>query len=90
VVSLIQPVVWLAFMGNMMRGLTSNPVTARALGTENYLAFMTPGIILMTVLFGGVFGGVSIVWDRRIGYLEKLLAAPISRARSPSGRCWPR
>ncbi|MCR4403694.1 MAG: ABC transporter permease [Candidatus Acetothermia bacterium] len=86
VVSLIQPVVWLAFMGNMMRGLTSNPVTAKALGTENYLAFMTPGIILMTVLFGGVFGGVSIVWDRRIGYLEKLLAAPISRGAIPFGK----
>ena len=47
---------------------------------------MTPGIILMTVLFGGVFAGMSIVWDRRIGYLEKLLAAPISRAAIPLGK----
>jgi len=86
VVTLIQPVIWLAFMGNMMRGMTSNPLMARTLGTDNYLAFMTPGIILMTVLFSGVFGGVSIVWDRRIGYLEKLLAAPISRGAIPFGK----
>jgi len=47
---------------------------------------MTPGIILITVLFGGVFAGMSIVWDRRIGYLEKLLAASISRAAIPFGK----
>lgn len=86
VVTLVQPVIWLAFMGNMMRGMTDNPVMARTLGTDNYLAFMTPGIILMTMLFGGTFGGISIVWDRRIGYLEKLLAAPISRGAIPFGK----
>jgi len=83
VITLVQPVVWLGLMGNMMRGLTSNPMAAQAFGTSNYLTFMTPGIILMTVLFGSVFGGISIVWDRRIGYLEKLLAAPIHRGAIP-------
>jgi ABC-2 type transport system permease protein len=73
-------------MGNMMQGLTQNPFIEKLLGTGSYLAFMTPGIILMTVLFGGVFAGMSIVWDRRIGYLEKLLAAPISRAAIPLGK----
>lgn len=86
VVTLIQPVIWLAFLGNMMRGITDNPMVAQSFGTSNYLAFMTPGIILMTVLFGSVFGGVSIVWDRRIGYLEKLLAAPLSRGAIPFGK----
>jgi len=86
VVTLVQPVIWLALMGNMMQRMTDNPMMAQTLGTENYLAFMTPGIILMTTLFGGVFGGVSIVWDRRIGYLEKLLAAPISREAIPFGK----
>jgi len=86
IITLIQPVIWLGLMGNMMRGLTNNPMAAQAFGTGNYLTFMTPGIILMTVLFGGVFGGVSIVWDRRIGYLEKLLAAPIHRGAIPFGK----
>ncbi len=85
-ITLVQPVIWLGLMGNMMRGLTSNPMAAQAFGTGNYLTFMTPGIILMTVLFGGVFGGISIVWDRRIGYLEKLLAAPIHRGAIPFGK----
>lgn len=85
-VTVIQPLIWLGLMGNMMQGLTQNPFVAKLLGTESYLAFMTPGIILMNVLFGGVFSGMSIVWDRRIGYLEKLLAAPISRAAIPLGK----
>lgn len=90
VVAVIQPLLWLGLMGNMMQGLAQNPFVERLLGTGSYLAFMTPGVLLMTVLFGGVFAGMSIVWDRRIGYLEKLLAAPISRAAIPWGRCWPR
>lgn len=85
-VTVIQPLIWLGLMGNMMQGLAQNPFVERLLGTSSYLAFMTPGVILMTVLFGGVFAGMSVVWDRRIGYLEKLLAAPISRAAIPLGK----
>ncbi len=82
----IQPLIWLGLMGNMMSGLTNNPFGGRVLGVSRYLDFMTPGIILMTMLFGGVFGGLSIIWDRRIGYLEKLLASPIKREAIPFGK----
>jgi len=40
----------------------------------------------MTSLFGGIFGGMSVVWDRHFGYLNKMLAAPISRAAIPMGK----
>lgn len=83
---IVQPLIWLGLMGNMMSGLTNNPFAAKSLGVSNYLDFMTPGIILMTALFGGIFGGLSIVWDRRIGYLEKLLASPIKRGAIPFGK----
>ena len=84
--TLIQPFIWLTLMGNMMTGLTNNPIAANFLGTGNYLTFMTPGIILMTIMFTSIFSGMSIVWDRRIGYLDKLLAAPINRAAIPFGK----
>lgn len=86
VMVVVQPLIWLGLMGNMMSGMTNNPIAAKALGVNNYLDFMTPGIILMTILFGGVFGGLSIIWDRRIGYLEKLLASPIKRGAIPFGK----
>ncbi len=82
----IQPLIWLVLMGNSMSGLTRNPQAAQMLGTGNYLDFMTPGIMIMTALFGGVFGGITIVWDRRTGYLNKMLAAPIYRAAIPLGK----
>jgi ABC-2 type transport system permease protein len=82
----IQPLVWLVLMGNSMSGLTRNPAAAKMLGTGNYLVFMTPGIMIMTALFGGVFGGTSILWDRRLGFLNKMLSAPIHRAAIPMGK----
>jgi len=84
--AVVQPMIWLVLMGNMMSGLTSNPFAARMLGTGSYLDFMTPGIMLMSSLFGGVFGGVSIIWDRRTGYLNRMMAAPIARAAIPLGK----
>lgn len=82
----VQPLVWLVLMGNAMGGLTANPAAVRFLGTHNYLEFMTPGIMIMSTLFGGVFGGISVIWDRRTGFLNKMLAAPIHRAAIPLGK----
>lgn len=82
----VQPLVWLVLMGNMMSGLTNNPFAAHMLGVGKYIDFMTPGIMIMTVLFGGIFGGISLLWDRRIGFLNKMLSAPICRASIPVGK----
>jgi len=84
--SVIQPVVWLVLMGNNLSGLTRNPAAAGVLGTSNYLEFMTPGVIVMTALFSGVYGGTTVLWDRRLGFLNKMLAAPIRRAAIPLGK----
>jgi len=86
IVTMVQPVIWLALMGNTMSKITNNPFASKLFGTGNYLSFMTPGIIIMTSLFSGIFAGTSIIWDRRIGYLDKLLAAPIKRASIPFGK----
>ncbi len=40
----------------------------------------------MVTLFGGIFGGLSIVWDRRFGFLHKMLAAPIARGSIVVGK----
>ncbi|HHV62683.1 MAG TPA: ABC transporter permease [Firmicutes bacterium] len=86
IMMVVQPAIWLVLMGNMMSGLTNNPYSASLLGVNRYIDFMTPGIMIMTALFGGVYGGVSVIWDRRTGYLNKMLAAPISRSAIPVGK----
>ncbi|MDI6859092.1 MAG: ABC transporter permease [Methanocellales archaeon] len=48
-------------------------------GIPNYLDFLTPGIIGMTILFASMMGGVSIIWDREFGFLKEILVAPVNR-----------
>ncbi|MEX2546214.1 MAG: ABC transporter permease [Chloroflexota bacterium] len=45
----------------------------------NFLQFMYPGVVAMTVLTSSLFAGVSVVWDREFGFLKEILVAPIGR-----------
>ncbi|TDA69887.1 MAG: ABC transporter [Clostridia bacterium] len=80
--SLAQPIVWLALMGNLYQRIATIP----GFPAPTYLDYMAPGIVIMVTLFGGVFGGMSVVWDRRLGFLQKMLASPVSRSSIVAGK----
>ena len=80
--SMAQPLVWLLLVGNMFSRTRALP----GFPARTYLDFMTPGVLAMVALFGGAFGGMSVIWDRRTGYLSKMLALPISRASIVVGK----
>lgn len=80
--SMFQPLVWLLLMGNIFKRTSSLP----GFPAHTYLAFMTPGVLAMVAIFGGAFGGMSVIWDRRVGFLSKLLALPISRSSIVVGK----
>jgi len=46
----------------------------------DYIQFMYPGILAMTVLMGSIMSGVSIVWDREFGFLKEILVSPLGRS----------
>jgi ABC-2 type transport system permease protein len=46
----------------------------------DYLQFMYPGILAMTVLMTSIMSGISIVWDREFGFLKEVLVSPLSRS----------
>src|ERR1043166_6001274 len=74
---LFQPLVWLLLFGNMfnkMAGWRSD-----LFGTDSYLQFQTGGMIAFTIVGNAMMGAVPILFDRESGYLDKLLAMPISR-----------
>jgi ABC-2 type transport system permease protein len=48
-------------------------------GTTSYFSFMSVGMVSFIVLFTCMFSGMSIVWDRRLGILNKLLSTPVPR-----------
>jgi ABC-2 type transport system permease protein len=49
-------------------------------GASDYFSYMSVGIIAFMALFTTMFSGMSIVWDRRLGFLNKVLSTPVSRA----------
>lgn len=55
-------------------------------GEGNYLNFLAPGIIGMSIIFTGIFSGVSVIWDRQFGFLKETLVAPTSRFNIMIGR----
>ena len=72
--SLAMPLLLLVVFG---AGFT-NVIGGMAPGID-YLQFMYPGIIAITVLTTSLFAGISVVWDREYGFLREILVAPISR-----------
>lgn len=66
-------------------GFGFGPIYARA-GGGDYIQFLAPGIIAMTVLFNSMFNGVELIWDRQFGFLKETLAAPVSRFSIVLGR----
>jgi len=72
--SIIRPLMWLFIIGLGIGG------SMKFSGMDlDYLPFITPGIIGMSVLFTSLFSGVSVIWDREFGFLKEMLVAPISR-----------
>ncbi|MEM7826840.1 MAG: ABC transporter permease [Candidatus Aenigmatarchaeota archaeon] len=71
--SLAMPFFWLAIMGVGFNNMVPN------VGGTNYMTFMFPGILGMTLLFSSMFSGISVIIDRQFGFLKEILVAPISR-----------
>nr|MDO8100830.1 ABC transporter permease [Candidatus Njordarchaeota archaeon] len=82
--TLVQPIVWLAFMGNVFQ--LPSEIMGEFFGAPTYLQFFTPTVVVMVAVFGGILGGYSIVVDAQKGYLRKMLAAPIARSAIASGK----
>jgi len=78
--SLGQPLLFLVALG-----FGFGPIYQRA-GGGNYIQFLAPGIISMSILFTAVFTGIEIIWDRQFGFLKETLVAPVSRFHIMVGR----
>lgn len=78
--SLGQPILFLVAFGF---GL--NPIFQRA-GEGDYIQFLAPGVIAMSILFTSMFTGIEVVWDRKFGFLKETLVAPIPRTHIMIGK----
>jgi ABC-2 type transport system permease protein len=89
ITSLIQPVVWLALFGKALNFATfiSDPAKLQAFfGTTSYFSFLACGMLAFVVLFTSAFSGMSVVFDRRFGFLNKALSTPVARGAIVMGK----
>ncbi|MEM4359230.1 MAG: ABC transporter permease [Candidatus Bilamarchaeaceae archaeon] len=79
--SLGMPFFMLAILGTGLNNAISIP------GMEgNYIAFITPGILSMVLLFASVFSGGIVIIDRQFGFLKETLVAPVKRTSIVIGK----
>ena len=72
--SLGMPLFFLLVLGFGLNSVVRIPGTG-----QEYMRFIIPGIISMSVMFTSVFSGIQIIWDKQFGFLKETLVAPVSR-----------
>ncbi len=74
IVGIIQPFIWLILFG----ALFDNSPKLLFGESQNYLQFLTAGMIVFTAFNGALNGGLAVIFDREFGFLNRLLVAPLA------------
>ncbi len=75
--AILQPFVFWLLLGI---GMSASFAPAGTSGTMSYLEYIYPGALLMVLLFTAIFSTISVVEDRREGFMQSVLVAPVSRS----------
>jgi len=89
-ISLIQPVIWLGVFGKALNfgsfiaqsgapASVTNAIMLSTFGTTSYFSYLACGQLAFVVLFTSAFSGMSVVFDRRFGFMNKALSTPVGR-----------
>ncbi|MDQ3889465.1 MAG: ABC transporter permease [Actinomycetota bacterium] len=70
------PLVWLLLYSQLFRRITELP----GFGTDSYIEFLMPGVVIMTAFFTGTWNGMSMINDLDRGIIERFLATPARRS----------
>lgn len=79
--TLAQPLMFLTIFGFGLR----RTLATGALGVD-FVLFMYPGILAISVMSVAFFSTISTVWDREFGFLKEILVAPIPRTAIALGK----
>ncbi|TLS36533.1 ABC transporter permease [Pseudalkalibacillus caeni] len=88
--SFAMPFMFLILFGSGMSGAMSAMLggsnQAGPLADFDFVEFMFPGIIGMTVFNTAIFSALSVVQDKEFGYMREILVSPISRVSIAIGK----
>ena len=73
--TLVQPVIWLLLFGQLFKRVTEIP----GFTTGSYIAFLTPGIVVMSAMLSAGWSGTSYVVDMERGVMDRFLVTPVRR-----------
>lgn len=71
--AIAQPLLFWVLFGTGLRGSFSGS------GELDFMQFFLPGTIALIVLFTAIFATISVIEDRREGFLQSVLVAPVGR-----------
>src|SRR5476651_387646 len=74
--ALLQPLIFWVLFGAAFRESFRSPEGWKE--TMSYQEYFFPGTVVMILLFTAIFSTISIIEDRREGFLQSVLVAPIS------------
>ena len=80
--ALVQPLMFWAIFG---AGLNASFAPEGA-SEASYVAYFYPGTIAMVLLFTAIFATISVIEDRNAGFLQSVLAAPVSSSAISAGK----
>lgn len=80
--SLVQPMIYLLLFSALFRRVVELP----GFHASSYITYLTPGIVVMSALFGAGWTGMGIIQDLDRGVLDRFLVAPTSRTSLIVGR----
>lgn len=84
VLGTLQPLILLTLVGPLLHHVVRDAGALEALmlerfRTADYLTFLFSGVAVFTILVNSVLGGIPVVFDRETGFMDKILASPVSR-----------
>ena len=77
----VQPLLWLFIFGTALSHTHVLPI-----GKLEYRAYIAPGVMAQAAMFIAIFYGLSVIWERDVGQLQRLLATPLSRTSIVLGK----
>ncbi|RKL68266.1 ABC transporter [Salipaludibacillus neizhouensis] len=87
--SFSMPILFLLIFGGGMSGTMEGLIGMGGEGMAddfNYVSFIFPGIVAMTLLMTSVFSSLSVIEDKNFGYMKEILVSPISRVNIAIGK----
>lgn len=82
-ITLVQPMIWLLLFGQLFGRVIDIPGFAQK--GQSFVAFLTPGVVMMTALFSAAWAGTVFIEDMGLGVMDRMLASPVRRGALVNG-----